>query len=105
MTLFDPNVTPPLNDAVPVPVIAPSPPTPIPFNVTVSAPIATPAISSVAPLATTVPPVVEPSAFACWADRVPALMVVTPLYVLFAVDAGQRSRPVLGQAAGAAEHA
>ena len=49
------------------------------FDVIASAPMATPAISNVAPDEMVVPAAVVPNAVACPADNVPALMVVAPL--------------------------
>ena len=58
------NVIFPSNEAVPVPVREPAAPTPVPFSVTSSAPIATPLMFSVAPLVTEVPAAVVPNAAA-----------------------------------------
>ena len=65
--------TAPASEAVPTPVSAVPP-----FSVTTSAPTAAFAIVRLAPLATFVPPAVEPSAVACAATSVPVLICVRP---------------------------
>ena len=61
-----------------MPVRAPLPPTPVPFRVSASAPMATLLMFSVAPLDTTTPPAVVPRAVALDATTVPADIVVRP---------------------------
>ena len=80
--LLDAMFTLPASEAVPEDVSAPSPPTPVPFKVTSSAPIATPAISRAAPAETVVAPAVPPSADALLARSVPLVIAVAPVYVL-----------------------
>lgn len=76
------SVTAPDNELEPVLLVnAPLPPTPVPVMLTSSLPMAKPAISSVAPLATVVllPEPVAPRAVALCALIVPVEIVVTPV--------------------------
>src|SRR5258708_39910466 len=79
IVVFPVRVTFPASDAGPVHAIA-LPATPVPVTEMASAPIETPLIASVAPLAIVVPPTVEPSADALAAVRGPAFVLVTPAY-------------------------
>ena len=79
MLVLPASVTLPLACAVPLPTKAPMLPSPVPTRLKASLPMLTPLMFNVAPLATTVPEAMLPSAPALLTTKVPISTRVAPL--------------------------